>query len=97
MYILYMQILKVIIKVKQNLKWEKEFNIVAEVRTMLFMREDLTAFPVHVCSHIRTTQTHDKHCSHLWPARAYREARVFFILSMPHLLTGGSSHFHLLS
>lgn len=57
MYILYMQILKVIIKVKQNFKWEKEFNIVAEVRTMLFKSEDLTAFPVHVCSHIRTTQT----------------------------------------
>ena len=39
MYILYMQILKVIIKLKQNLKWEKEFNIAAEVKTMLFMRE----------------------------------------------------------
>ena len=91
-----MQILKVFIKVKQNLKLEKELNVVEEVRTILFMR-DLIVFHVHICSHIRTTQTNHKHHFIFDTARDYREVtEILFTLSMPYLSIGCGSHFYLL-
>lgn len=50
-----MQILKVFIKVKQNLKLEKELNVVEEVRTILFMRE---GFDCLSCAHLFTYKDH---------------------------------------
>lgn len=58
--------LKVITKMKQNLKLEKEFKIFEEVRTILF----LTAGFDYISSYVRTTQTNHKYYFYFYTSRA---------------------------
>ena len=55
MYILYMQILKVVTKVKQNMKLEKELKMVEKVRKIPFMTARLDFF---LCAHLFTHKDH---------------------------------------